>query len=263
MKFIYDLLREEYESSDIPEVKLYFSNYFGDIFSNSKKQENFLRRIKPVLNYIKKKENKIKILDVGGGNGTWSLLFSLAGAEVDMVELSKGGVDLAQKRKNWYEKKYNRTLLLNFYHHNVLSLDKKYYYDIIYLKDVLHYLEPKEIYLKHSASLLNKKGILVISDVNGCNFLVNLYFFLKRGFKKVEMRDDLEPGKLVTYGRENIISPFLLSKMIKKIGFGFVKIDLFKFTPDKKYFSKIDKLIEKLMKLFPLGKKFFSINYNL
>lgn len=45
MRFIYNILKEEYESSDIPEVKLYLSNYFGDILSNPKKQKNFLRRI--------------------------------------------------------------------------------------------------------------------------------------------------------------------------------------------------------------------------
>lgn len=112
-----------------------------------------------------------RILDVGCGLGQSSLIFSLLGAQVIGLDLGSEAIELARKRKAYYEERLQRRLDLEFVQGNFAwdsvsgkipsgSLDGAFSYSAFI------YIVPTERTVSEIARMLRPRGRLAIWDGN-------------------------------------------------------------------------------------------------
>jgi len=136
-------------------------------------------RIYFICKYILNKENYYnkKLLDVGCNEGTYSIILSKRGFEVDAIDICD--LTIAKERNDKYETG------VNFINMSVesISLNKKY--DYVLCSEVLEHLENPEFALKEIKKVISDKTILIFSvpNVLSCYGILKFaYEFVKYGF---------------------------------------------------------------------------------
>ena len=93
------------------------------------------------------------------------------------------------------------------------SLNEKY--DLIYLEEAFHHMEPRLKIVKKISRLLKQKGVLIISEVNAYNPLMQFSLFKRRGLKTIEKKYD-ENGREYLYGSERILPANRMETLFKE-----------------------------------------------
>lgn len=149
----------------IPESKEITQGLYKDIVEVGFNEKQMSRAIKSVefYNYLINKytvlkENKIKVLDIGGGLGYYSEAFSRKGYDVTYFEGDRDSYSFASK---------NHNNIKNFiFGDNLEILLEKDNFDVIFCRHVIeHIYYPKE-FIFQICSLLNKNGILIMETDN-------------------------------------------------------------------------------------------------
>lgn len=103
------------------------------------------------------KDTNIKILEVGSAEGgTLSILDSL-GYEIDGIEISQPRVDIALKKLK------PEIIVSTGDITTKIDTDKKGYYDLIIMRDVIEHIEDKQAAFDNINSLLSEKGHLFVT----------------------------------------------------------------------------------------------------
>ena len=175
-------------------------------------QEAYTRTI---FSYLPKKEN-MKILDIGGGGGETARELLNRGHEVDVIIPSK---ELSEEAKNRTEGKAN---IFETTFEDYAPKDKKLY-DVCLFSESFQYI-PIDISLPKASTLLNKAGIILISDC----FRSEAFMESKTrqpggGHNIVEMEEKLKKFSLNVLARTDItksVSPSidLEQKMFSALG---------------------------------------------
>ncbi len=213
-------------------------------------------QVKEVVEIIKQHKNP-KLLDVGCGTGTESLWMAFNGAVVDAIDIKNERLNLARDRKVILEKDLGRDIHCEFKNTSVLDIEGEEVYDIIWLEQAYHHLEPREEVSKKIASLLKPGGYLVISESNGLNPLVQLQLFGRRGFKTIDYFFD-ENGVRHMYGNERILSARTLCNTFKRHGVISKEVNYYRLFPNMSVFDIFFGLEKRMPKIFT----FFFSNYN-
>jgi len=90
-------------------------------------------------------------------------------------------------------------------------------FDIIFLEETFHHLEPRLERVKKISSLLRKDGVLIISEPNAYNVFMQLQLFKRRGFKTLK-RMTLDNGQVTYYGVERIVTARRLIRLFEPHG---------------------------------------------
>lgn len=140
-----------------------FSKNYDKIFPlNSKK----LELIDNTFKNLNKKREKIKLLDVGCGTGSYALALAEKGYQLKAIDLDPEMISLAESKLEEKEPKPD------FYRMRMLNLKDKFKSDsfdgIYIIGNVLVHLSKKEIeqFLKIAAELIKEKGKIFIQIVN-------------------------------------------------------------------------------------------------
>ena len=197
------------------------------------------------------------VLEVGTGCGTEALWFALLGARVTAIDLSVDRLAVARARRVWLHHSLGVSLNIEFCDTSLFDFSPTDGFDIIWMEQTFHHLEPRaEVYAK-LFKLLKPGGSLFISESNAWNIFMQLQLFLRRGFKtKIHMQDP--SGNLVQYGNERITTPFMLELGLKSAGFVVKKTRSFRLLPNSNppaFWLVMEKLI---LNVFP----FLSTHYN-
>ena len=229
--------------------KNYYSKYcnnFDDYDSRHYKEQS-----SEITELIKKLE-KPKILEVGSGCGTESLWFALLGGEVTGIDLNDNRLRVAEERKKILEKKFNKFLKVNFQNINFFEFCDNHQenkFDIIWMEQAYHHIEPRELLLFKVKKLLKKDGYLIISESNAYNPFLQFKLFLKRGFQTIIYTKN---GRSQMYGNERITTKSSLVNALKKNGFEIKLSKLFRIFPNNflKRLCILEKIISKRIFFF-------------
>ena len=188
----------------------------------------------------------MRILEVGCGCGTESLWFAFRGAHVTGIDLASDRLRVARSRKSVAERHFNKKVDAAFEESNIFDL-KGQKFDIIFMEQAYHHIEPRASLPEKINSLLAPGGFLVISEANALNLLIQLQLFAKRGFKTVVEYTD-EGGIHHVYGNERITTMSSIKKQFAPAGLSYVAHDYFRIMPNIKradLFLGIEKYIPK------------------
>lgn len=154
-----------------------------------------------------------KLLDIGCGLGTEIFWAALRGAVARGIELHKDSLEVARTRAQILRR--HADVDVELYDKNMLDLDEKY--DIIFLRETFHHLEPREGIVKKLAELLHPDGVLIIEETNGLNPVIQLKYWLVRG-RRVVVTKVREDGVSYLFGNERITTHMTLDRMFEKYG---------------------------------------------
>jgi len=260
-------IKEELQNPKIPETAYQiFKEYYSGW--NKKfplvKQYYYLERLTPLINLINLQRAK-SILDIGCGCGSETILCASLGCHILGIDLNKERIDCAKERKIYYENLLGKKLDVEFKFGNFFEMNTKEKFDIIWMMEVIHHIEPPLKALKIAYNFLNKGGYIIISDPNGLNPLVQIKLFLKRGVILHKKILNPKTGDMIPYGNENIFTVWKIKQMLKATGFETRRVSYQRFLPSikltEKYFQNF-KLIEDLLRKMPLLKN-FAVGYTI
>lgn len=222
------------------------------------------QRLLEISDYLKKNKG-LSILDVGCGVGNDSLYFAYCGANVLGIDIEKSRLACAKERISAEKKLFRRKNRLNciFENKNILDIKTPKKFDVIWMKETFHHLEPRDEILDKLNNITRKGGYLFISESNALNPFVQILLFKKRGITTVKKVTN-EKGQIFLYGNERIIIPYNLKNILENRGFKVKLINFFRVLPRRiSYIVGINftNLIEKklLIEKIPL----FAVHYNL
>ena len=212
----------------------------------------------------------VKIMDLGCGTGSVSLYIAGklgSNSEVLGIDINEDRLLCARERLKVLENEIGSNLNCTFKKENVLSINRDEKFDLVYLEETLHHMEPRcEIFRKIS-DLIKSDGVLIVSEVNAYNPLMQLHLFMKRGFKTIRNTVG-QNGHAFLYGVERIMTPKRVVALFQKNGLLVKSLRYFRVAN-----SKLGKLagkndfdimdIEKVICKIPLVKNLFSIHYNI
>jgi ubiquinone/menaquinone biosynthesis C-methylase UbiE len=112
----------------------------------------------------------LRILDVGCGDGQWTLRFAQAGANVEGIDISTGMLAIAQKRLA----KYDFGARVHLREMSAMRLDyPDATFDVVHGRYIVHHLDPAE-FGAEVARVLKPGGVAIFCENNGTNSILML-----------------------------------------------------------------------------------------
>lgn len=244
----------------LPEVEQdVFNNYYKGYIKEFPKRIQYFydKQLEDALKILSNIDNP-SVLEIGSGLGSESLFLAYKGANVLGIDIKDDRVNTAIKRKEIMENSLNKKLTCNFKNMSVLDLSEEEKYDLIWLEQAYHHLEPREIVSEKISRLLKPNGYLIVSEANAQNILIQAFLFKQRGFRTINYYED-SAGQKHVYGNERILTANSLSKVFKKYNINKVDVNYFRIFPNKKVFDNYFELEKKFPKV--LSPFFTHYNY--
>ncbi len=177
-----------------------------------------------------------RVLEVGCGLGTESLWLALKGAHVVAIDVREDRLAAAEERRVVLEQAIGRDLFCHFAARSVLELPEHATFDLIWMEQTFHHLEPRADVVRKVAALLAPGGHIVISEANAWNLALQLQLLLRRGMPRVSTirRSD---GSSVPYGVERITTPGRLREAFARQGIECLSMRYFRMFPNHPLFD--------------------------
>ena len=177
-------------------------------------KENIIKdfKVKP----SEKPLNKINLLDIGCGGGLLSEPMCRLGANVVGIDASKKNIEVAK-----FHAKKNK-LKINYKVTSPEKLKTKIKFDVILNMEIVEHVENIDFFIKESAKLLKKNGIMFVATLNKT---LKSYAFAIIGAEYI-----LKWLPIGTHDWEKFIHPNDLIKISEKNGLSLKKLDGMKFN---------------------------------
>ena len=204
-----------------------YKKHFGEYIKFHYNQQT--KELMKILN----KFNQPLCLEIGCGCGTESLWMAYKGnAIVKGIDIKEERLSVAIKRKRILEEISNKPLSCSFENRSLFDLDEKTKFDVIWMEQTLHHLEPRDLAFDKITKLLKKGGFIVISETNAWNLLIQIRLLLSRGFStKKELVDG--SGRKHLYGDERILTARIICKELEKRQIKKRAVRYFRLLPNK------------------------------
>ncbi|HEY7727214.1 MAG TPA: class I SAM-dependent methyltransferase [Candidatus Eisenbacteria bacterium] len=160
-----------------------------------------------------------RVLEVGCGIGSNCLWAAVNGGSLTGIEVRGWDVEIASRRQRHLEAVLGRRLDCRFLRANALDFGDRDGYDLVFLQEAFHHLEPRGAAVSRLASLVGPGGRLVLQETNAWNPLIQARLLRRRGFRTVVARREPTTGQAYTYGNERIITPWALDRLFRPLGF--------------------------------------------
>ena len=178
-----------------------YPQYFATPNSASYLWRTYDRRLSEVIELVRP---GLRVLEIGCGIGSDLHWLALHGAKVTGIDVKSEWTDAAQL----LTKHVCATLApvtVDIQRINLLDLSDAQY-DLIYMKDTFHHLEPRDRIVAKIASLLARGGKVVIVEPNAWNPAIQFKMFRIRGFNTIVEKIDKATGEHFIYGNERLVS---------------------------------------------------------
>ena len=197
-----------------------FERYYAGYLKrfDSYMRHSYDRRLEPLLNRV---QAGTRVLEVGSGCGSECLLLASLRCEVTGIEIHKKRLHAARARQSLLEELCGSPLPCRFLEGSLFDGDLDLGgepFDIVWMEEAFHHLEPRKRVGERIASLVAIGGHLVIAETNALNPLVQLQLFRARGLPRVRTVTD-ERGRTHEYGVERVTTVRRLERLFEKAGF--------------------------------------------
>lgn len=172
-----------------------------------------------------------RVLEIGCGCGTESLWFALNGASVVGVELAAHRLAVARERLAYLRGTLGLDIDASFEDTSLFDMDRSAEFDIIWLEQAFHHIEPRQQVPGKLFGMLKPGGHVVISEANGWNPFLQALLFRKRGFRTIREYTD-QQGKVHMYGVERITTPGAIERLFAGAGFERQSVRYFRTLPN-------------------------------
>lgn len=200
------------------------------------------------------KNKDLRILDIGSGCGTESIFFAHFSKHVKGMDVNKSRINCAWER---LERHFpNIAGNLEFQYKSILDLDGEEEFDLIWMNQAFHHMEPREQVVKKIAQITAANGIVIFAECNALNPLIQLRLFKRRGFNTIIDFVD-EEGINRPYGNERVLSANRLRQHMQEFKFKRLENNYFRVMPNNKNYQNIETILNKI-KL----PSFFYTHYN-
>ena len=239
---ISEFLQQWLSTETLPEAeqKILWQYYASYRWHFPPRLQHYYRRQTDEVMALLRRNPGARVLEIGCGAGTESLWMAMQGAHVDAIELSQARFHTAMARKVVVERELGRTLQCHFINETVFDMEVTQPYDLLWMEQTFHHLEPREAMVDKLASLVRPGGHIVVSEANGLNPLLQAQLFAQRGFSFKTIRhfeDHL--GRRHPYGDERILSAHGLSRLFERRGVDRVSIEHFRLFPSSPVFDSL------------------------
>lgn len=199
----------------------------------------------------------LRVLEVGCGMGTESLWLAMVGAKVTAVDVRPERLAVAEERRCILERLLGRELDCRFRLNSLLEIPDLPTFDLIWMEQTFHHLEPRTRMVAKAAKLLRPGGSIVISEANAWNLLVQVQLLLRRGLPKVRMMRGPD-GQAFEYGDERITTAGALRQAFARCGVHQRSLRYFRIFPNRAWFDHLAALedVDALRGIAPLYTHF-------
>lgn len=199
-----------------------------------------------------------EVLEVGCGCGTETLYMSYAlAANVTAIDLRSERLAVAIERKTVMENCLGKPLACIFQNCSLFELARGTIFDVIWLEQAFHHLEPRREVALTLSKHLKPGGYLVISESNYWNPYIQLDLFMKRGTNTLVDYTDIS-GKQHQYGNERIISASGICEIMAAAGVEHVQTRYYRLFPNFACFERL----RPFEQVVPQWFRPFFVNYN-
>lgn len=251
-------------------LKRYYSNYSrnGCDYLNMAWTDRHLE-LEKELDVIRDKPD-VMVLDIGCGTGSISLYIAhiLRGkGNVLGIDINKERLYCAIERKKVLENEMGFRLNCTFMESSIVSHSGDDKYDLIYLEEAFHHMEPRREIVKRISGLLKHRGVVILSEVNAYNPFMQLSLLKRRGLKTIEKRHD-ENDREYLYGVERILPAKSVARLFKTYNLKVNSLRYFRLASSAlaKVFDKRGvnlMAFEGRLLRFPLLSRLICIHYNI
>lgn len=219
-------------------LKEYYSHYLTEGKGWLDQNEEVYKEIYKILS---EKNEKLVLLDVGCGVGSESICFSRMGAKTFAVEPSISRLNTCKERLKMLHDKSN--LELSFSSDEFFTLSGMY--DIIWLNNTFHHIEPREKFADKINSILKPGGTIIFAETNSLNPLLQLQFLKWRGFKTI-IEMELDNGNVIPFGNERITRGGKICRLFNKFSYKKESLRYFQYFPNKRIFHYVNRILKKI-----------------
>lgn len=159
----------------------------------------------------------LRVLEVGCGFGHDLLWTALAGAHAVGIDVNSDFVDIARRTRAHVERLVGHAVDADIRRTNLLEMSGEVF-DLIYMKDVFHHLEPRDEIVARLVDLLAPGGQIVIVEPNAWNPLIQLQMFRIRGFNTLIEKTDAATGERFQFGNERLVTGGSLRRLFARAG---------------------------------------------
>lgn len=146
------------------------------------------------------------ILDMGCGFGSESILCGLLGATVKGIDMDAFRLDIANKRKRYYEEKVKKSIKATFINKNVLTYRPRCKFDLILAREFIEHVHPLSAFFQTLRSLLKPTGLAIIIAANPLHPHAAVGAWLAHRHKLIEYVKYSETQNRVPYAVERLVS---------------------------------------------------------
>ena len=179
----------------------------------------------------------LRLLEIGVGTGTEALWWGTLGADVTGIDVFRHCIDVANERLDVLQRISGRKLKCSLRNAQIKEFDDDSGFDLIWLEQAFHHLEPRAEVIRRIAKLLRPGGHVVFAEANALNPLLQLQGLLMRGLK-TRVRVDTERGN-VMWGNERVLSRGALKRLLGGVGIVQVSSRYYRLFPSWPIFEQL------------------------
>lgn len=174
-------------------------------------------RLKELISEVVGQPQK-RVLEVGCGFGHDLVWAALHGHKCLGIDVNSDFVNISTHAKVQIENHIGKNLNITIARINILEMSENLKFDLIYMKDVFHHLEPREAIVKKLVELLAPGGKLIIVEPNALNILIQYQMYRVRGFKVLVEKTDPITGERYLFGNERLVTGRKISSLFRFAG---------------------------------------------
>jgi SAM-dependent methyltransferase len=196
-KMLEDYYRN-FRKSDSPRMRYWYNQQLAEV--------DGMARSSPAL----------RVLEVGVGTGTEFLWWGMLGAAVTGIDAFQHCIDATAERLDVLQRSIGRKLNCSLQTVQITDFEDSAGFDLIWMEQAFHHLEPRAEVLKQIAKLLRPGGRVVFSEANALNPQLQLQLLQVRGFKML-VTVETDRGKVI-WGNERVLSRGSLKRLLRQVG---------------------------------------------